>query len=139
MHTHLLVPVLLYAFWALLLVLSLGLWRTIQVVRGTHRANEFTAGVPHGADLYWRLNRAHMNTVENLPIFASVVVAGALMGAQHAAVEPLVWGVLALRVAQTTVHLSSGSAQAVVLRATCFFAQCLGLSALVILLVGVHA
>ena len=44
----------------------------------------FAAGVPHGSDAYWRLNRAHLNTLENLPIFAAIVLSGWVVGMESA-------------------------------------------------------
>src|SRR5947208_16210155 len=65
-----------FAAWAMLLVIAITVARVSQVLRGQKRPNEFPSGVPHGGDRYWRLNRAHLNTVENLPIFAALVLTG---------------------------------------------------------------
>jgi uncharacterized MAPEG superfamily protein len=72
-----LAALVLHAAWVLVLVLAIGAWRMGQVFAGQKKANEFPSGTQHGSDAYWRLNRAHMNTVENLPTFAALVL-GAL-------------------------------------------------------------
>jgi hypothetical protein len=50
-------------------LLAIAFARVGAVLTGVKKANEFPSGVPHGGDGYWRLNRAHMNCLENLPIF----------------------------------------------------------------------
>ena len=49
---------ILYALWAIALVLMVAADRILQVIRGEARANSFTAGVPHGSESYWRINRS---------------------------------------------------------------------------------
>ena len=82
--TGALVALLGYATWALLLALAVVSWRSADVLRGKAASNEFQPGIPHGPDLYWRLNRAHLNTLENLPIFGAVVLVGSLAGVEGA-------------------------------------------------------
>ena len=71
-----LVALTFYALWAMFLVISVAAARVHQVVTKGTAITKFTAGVPHGPEGYWRLNRAHMKTNENLPIFAAVVLTG---------------------------------------------------------------
>jgi uncharacterized MAPEG superfamily protein len=106
--------------WAIALVLAVGLTRVAQVLAGKKRSNEFTSGVPHGGDLYWRLNRAHINTVENLPVFAALTLTAALM---HVDVGTIAAVALGARVVQSLVHISSGSVIAVNVRFTAFATQ----------------
>jgi len=113
----------LYALWAMFLVLSVGAVRVGQVVRGKAHAGSFTPGVPHGPERYWRLNRAHMNTTENLPIFATVVFAGWAAGAIDPAFNALAMTVVAARAVQSLIHISSGSVQAINMRFTAFAVQ----------------
>lgn len=110
-----------FAAWALLLVLSIGLIRSGQVLLGMKRSNEFPSGTPHGGDAYWRLNRAHVNAVENLPIFAALVISAQLL---HVEVLLLAKIVLVARVAQSLIHISSGRSLAVSARFTAFVVQC---------------
>lgn len=106
----------LFALWAMTLVLAVGLWRVTLVFSGRAGAASFTPGSPHGGDTYWRLNRAHMNAVENLPIFGSLVLAGSYLQVPDAAFQLLPSLVLYARVAQSLIHVASGSGFAVTLR-----------------------
>lgn len=112
-----------FAAWAVVLVLLIGMVRVTQVLTRQKRANEFPAGQPHGSDMYWRLNRAHMNTLENLPIFGSIVVVGALLGVGSPLFATLAQVVLGARVAQSLIHVTSGGVVAVNARFTAFFTQ----------------
>ncbi len=106
-----------FAAWAIILGLSVVSWRTVLTLMGANKANEFPAGERHGTDLYWRLNRAHLNTLENLPIMAAVVFVAWAAGAITPVVESLAqWAVVA-RLSQSLTHIISGSALAVSLRA----------------------
>ncbi len=120
-----LIALILYALWAMFLVLSVGAVRVGQVVGGKASPTGFPAGVPHGPEPYWRLNRAHMNTVENLPIFATVVLTGWAANAISPAFNMLAVIVVSARAAQSLIHISSGSVHAVNLRFTAFTVQLL--------------
>ena len=112
-----------FVAWNLLLVLALAVTRISQVVAGRKQPNEFPAGVPHGGDAYWRLNRAHLNCVENLPLFASVIAVGTFAELKDPLFSTLSRVYLGARVAQTLAHLSSGSSLAVNLRFTFYLVQ----------------
>lgn len=114
-----------YAGWALGLAFAVITWRTLEVLRGDKQANEFPASAPHGSDLYWRLNRAHLNTLENLPIFGAVVVVGVLLEVASLGFHHGAGGVLVARIAQSVAHVSGGSAGAVKVRAGFYLAQLL--------------
>lgn len=113
----------LYALWAMFLVLSIGAVRVHQVIWGQTHPASFTAGVPHGPEPYWRLNRAHMNTTENLPIFATVVLAGWAASAIDPVFNALAMTVVSARAVQSLIHISSGSVQAINMRFTAFAVQ----------------
>ena len=118
-----LIALTFYAMWAMVLVLSVGAVRVHQVVVGGAHPGSFTAGVPHGPEPYWRLNRAHMNTIENLPIFATVVLTGWAAGAIDPTFSLLAWIVVAARAVQSLIHISSGSVRAINTRFTAFGVQ----------------
>ncbi len=117
-----------FAAWTLLLVVAVAAARVMQVVAGEKRPDEFTAGVPHGGDAYWRLNRAHLNCVENLPLFASVVTVGTFAGITWPLFGTLAQVYLGARIVQSVIHISSGSVLAVNTRFAAFLVQifCLG-------------
>ena len=112
-----------FVAWTLLLLTGIGVSRVSQVLSGARKPNEFPSGVPHGGDAYWRLNRAHLNCVENLPLFASVVLIATVAGIQSGVLEVLARVVLGARVGQSIAHVSSGSNMAVNVRFAFFLTQ----------------
>jgi uncharacterized MAPEG superfamily protein len=125
-----LAALLLFAVWGLLLVISIGMWRLVQVATQGKGPGDFPAGTPHGSDAYWRLNRAHLNVSENLPFFGAVVLAGAYLQVQDLAFQVLPSVVLYARVAQSLIHVASGSRLAVTLRFICYLVQVLSILAM---------
>ena len=117
------VALIFYALWAMFLVLSIGAARVHQVMTGKTGVTGFTSGVPHGTDTYWRLNRAHMNTIENLPIFATVVLAGVAAEAVDPTFNMLAIIVVCARAVQSIIHILSGAAGAINLRFAAFVVQ----------------
>jgi uncharacterized MAPEG superfamily protein len=107
----------------MLLLLGVGFSRVGEVLSGKKKANEFPSGVPHGGDAYWRLNRAHMNCVENLPLFASVVLVATVAGVKAPLLDTLARVYLGARIGQSVTHVSSGSVMAVNVRFTFFLVQ----------------
>jgi uncharacterized MAPEG superfamily protein len=132
--TRPLICLVLFAGWAVALVVLIGASRVVEVLAGRKRSNEFPSGTPHGSDLYWRLNRAQVNTVENLPIFGALVLTGTAIHVATPLFEWLPVVVLAGRLLQTTAHLASGSALAVNVRFTCFVVQIACFAALAVVL-----
>ena len=112
-----------YALWAIALVLMVGADRVLLVLRGEAKANSFTPGVPHGSESYWRINRAHLNTVENLPIFATIVLSAYVVGQGTATFNLLAAIVVCARIVQSIIHILSGSVTAVTLRFAAFGVQ----------------
>ncbi|MFW6027851.1 MAG: MAPEG family protein [bacterium] len=119
---------LIYGLWTLFLAAVVAVWRTSKIVRGEVPADGFPSGEPHGSDAYWRANRAHMNALENLPLFATVALAGVVMDVADLSFGTLALIVAAARIVQSSVHLNSGSAKAVNLRFTAWIVQliCMG-------------
>lgn len=120
----------LFAVWSLALVLAVGAWRIVDVLSGRKKPNEFTPGAPHGTDAYWRLNRAHLNATENLPIFGAFVLAGVYLQVPDTAFQILPSLVLYARITQTIIHVSSGSTLAVTLRLLAFAVQVVSMLAI---------
>jgi uncharacterized MAPEG superfamily protein len=107
---------LLFVAWTVALLLSVGALRVWRVQTGAARPGDFPAGVPHGGGRYWRLNRAHLNCVEFLPLFAAVVLTGAVLGVDNDWVDRLA--------------VASGAGHAVLVRFTFFTVQVLSLIAM---------
>ncbi len=112
-----------FVFWTLLLLLGVGASRVATVMRGQAEPTSFPAGVPHGGDMYWRLNRAHLNCLENLPLFTAVILTAFVTGLESATIDMLSRVYIGARVAQSVTHISSGSATAINIRFGFFLVQ----------------
>lgn len=112
-----------YAFWAILLVLFVVTLRSAQVMAGAKKLTDFPSGQRHGSDFEWRANRAHANAVENLPIFAAVVLAGSVLEVPGDLFGLLAVAVLAFRILQSLIHLTSGTGVALMLRFSAYAVQ----------------
>lgn len=113
----------------LVLVGTVGVSRVSAVIRKKARANEFNPTVPHGSDRYQRCMRAHLNCVENLPVFAALVLLGSVLAIPSELFQLLAFAVLPARVLQTAAHVASGRNRAVLVRFSFFTVQlcCFGL------------
>ena len=80
-------------------------------------------GRPDDGLLIWRLFRAHCNALENLPLFASVVLIGTFRGVSGVAFDGLSIVYLAARVMQSAVHVLPGGGIAGNRRAIFFWIQ----------------
>lgn len=112
-----------FVFWTILLVFGLGFVRVTAVLRREKQPNEFPLGTQDNADLHWRLNRAHLNCVENLPLFAAVVLIGALVGTTSTTLDNLARVFMVARICQSLVHIASVSNAAVTVRFTFYVIQ----------------
>jgi uncharacterized MAPEG superfamily protein len=114
-----------FAGWTVLLTLIMATNRMVNFFGGAKiPINKFS---PSGEDLPGfghRITRAHMNCVENLPVFAALVAVAGLSG-QFGIMEATAMYVLYARIAQSVVHMISTSPAMVWVRATFFFAQVL--------------
>ena len=106
-----------FAAWTLLLVLGgIGGPRISAVLRKQARPNSFNPAVPHGSERYQRSMRAHLNCVENLPIFAALVLLGGAVAIPGSLFQLTALTVLPARVLQTLAHVASGRSRAVLVR-----------------------
>lgn len=116
----------LLAFTALtiaLAVIYVG-YRTALVLSRRAPANSWTQGAPSHEDPAWviRFQNAHLNCLENLPLYAAVVL-GAYVSGQLSLLEGLAWIYFGARVAQVLIHVISTSPTFVFLRANVWFVQ----------------
>ena len=117
------IALVFYALWAIALVLMIAADRMLLILRGQVKNTEFLSGVPHGNESYWRINRAQLNAVENLPIFAAIVLTAWIAGAESHLFNLLAVIVLAFRIIQSIVHIVSGTSLATWFRTTAFAVQ----------------
>jgi uncharacterized MAPEG superfamily protein len=108
-----------FTAWTLLLVLIVFGWRGIAIVIQGRKANSWTRGQQTGEDPAFvrRVEHAHANSLENLPIFAVIVLAAAAMN-KSAVTDHWAMYVLYARVAQSVTHLIGIGHWLVMLRAT---------------------
>ena len=125
-----------FVFWTVFLVLAIAGVRVTQVVSGSAAVNAFPSGQPHGGDAYWRLNRAHINCLENLPLFGAVVLVGHVTGLSTGMFATLAEVYVAARVLQSMIHVASGSVVAVNARFVCFVVQIVSLLAMADMIVN---
>ena len=123
---------LAFAAWGMLLLYCIGFVRVTTVMKGAKKPNEFPGGVQHGGDRYWRLNRAHMNVVENIGWFGAIVLIGTLTGVASSAWSWLPVVVVCARVVQSLIHISSGRNLAVNFRFTAFLVQHLAMLGMIV-------
>jgi uncharacterized MAPEG superfamily protein len=113
-----------FVTWTMLLVLcGIGMPRITAVLLKQARANSFNAAVVHGSERYQRTMRAHANCVENLPIFAALVLLGSVVGMPGWLFQAAAFSVLPARILQTLVHIASGRNRAVLARFVFFTVQ----------------
>lgn len=125
---------LLFTAWTLLLIILVFAYRGVRVLSGT-KINSWPRGSGPAQtgdpDIIKRVVDAHANCLENLPIFAVLVLAAAAVG-KSAAIDPLGIYVLYARLGQSIVHLIGTSVPLVLIRATFWAVQ---LAVFVIMLV----
>ena len=97
---------LAFAAWTLLALFgSVGWYRWSRILTGRAQINEFTPDVPHGSDWYRRAMRAHANCIENLPIYAAIVIAIIATGMRGRGLDALAIILLVARICQTVTHI----------------------------------
>ncbi|HYV56296.1 MAG TPA: MAPEG family protein [Candidatus Nitrosopolaris sp.] len=92
--------------WTVTLVLALTMVRLRHLKEGGS-VRDF--GVPDDRRLVWRLFRAHANALENLPLFAAVVLVATVAGRSGAVLDALAGIYLCARIAQSIVHVRPGA------------------------------
>lgn len=95
-----------FTAWTLFLVILVFAWRGYAILLGGRRADSWTRGkvVDNDPAVMARIQNAHLNCLENLPIFAVIVLAAAALN-KNSIVAPYAAYVLYARVAQSLVHI----------------------------------
>ena len=117
--------VLLFAAWTLVLMFIYVNYRVLLTLTFKKPANSWSR-VAADADpaFVQRAHHAHLNCVENLPVFAAIVLAAAALGKSPVVDAVAAW-VLYLRLAQSITHLIGTTAALVFIRANFFLLQAL--------------
>lgn len=127
-----------FALWTLLILFAtVGVYRWSRIFTGRTRVSAWTAEPGEGGGFYPRAMRAHMNCVENLPVFGAIVYASDKAGVETGLMSALALFVLAARIAQSAVHIAFTQTDAVVLvRFGFYVTQILAMIAMAIIVLG---
>lgn len=111
-----------FVAWTLFLLVLMEVIRSWLVATKVVPANGFNPDNSNLSPFMQRLARAHANCLEGLPIFGGLMLIAVVAG-KSAVTDPLAFALLAARIVQSLIHLSSLSAMAVSLRFTAFAVQ----------------
>jgi uncharacterized MAPEG superfamily protein len=120
-----------FVVWTVALVVALTIARLRHLASGGS-VRDF--GIPDDRRLIWRLYRAHVNCLENLPLFAAVVLVAAVVGRRDAILDVLAVTYLSARVGQSLSHAAPGAGLRFNVRFGFFAAQLVCLVAFVVVL-----
>lgn len=114
---------LLFAAWTLAMMLASRAYRLTLMSTFQKPSNVFPRGIPNEDPAFFvRAEHAHLNCLENLPVFGAIVLAAFMMG-QIAVVDAVAGYIILARVAQSVTHLIGTSVLLVWIRATFFIIQ----------------
>lgn len=124
-----------FALWTLLILFgAVGVYRWSRILTGRTRISHWTADPDAGSGIYPRAMRAHMNCIENLPVFGAIVFAADHLGLQNPLLGGLSLAVLAARVAQSLIHICLTQTDRVVfIRFGFYFAQIVAMIAMAVI------
>jgi len=114
-----------FAGWTLLILFAtVGIYRWSRILTGRASVREWRADEEQGSDWYRRAMRAHMNCIENLPVYAAIVVAIMASGVSGPWLDGLAIALLALRVVHSLWHIALSQTEVVAsIRFALYFAQ----------------
>lgn len=117
--------VIAFASWTLsVLMFGVGTRRWYLIL--SHRAalTSFPADMAHGNTAYRRAMRAHANCVENLPVYAAIVLSAEAARLVPLHMDTLALAVIACRITQSCIHmLLPETNSTIAVRFSFFFAQ----------------
>jgi uncharacterized MAPEG superfamily protein len=108
--------------WTLLLLVLMETIRSKLVLTGEVPANGFNPENSNLSPFMQRLARAHANCLEGLPIFGGLMLLAVVAG-KSSVTDSLAYVLLAARIVQSTIHLTSTSSAAVTARFAAFAIQ----------------
>ena len=114
-----------FAGWTLAVLMgSIGVYRWSRILTGRATMAEWRADATQGSEWYQRAMRAHMNCVENLPVYSAAALAAALAGVSGRDIDILAITFLAARIGQSLVHITRPQTEPVArLRFGLYFVQ----------------
>ncbi len=112
---------LLFAAWTILMVLLFGFYRWKSVFTGTVPKGGFPSDVPPKDGWYRRALQAHKNCVENLAVYAAIVVALSFSGLDTPVLNNLAIAVIVARVMQSLIHVFMNQTRPIIMVRFTFF------------------
>jgi len=95
-----------FASWTLLILFAtVGVYRWNRILTGRTAIAAWRADEQQGGEWYRRAIRAHMNCVENLPIYTAIVVALLAARVTNPILDGLAIAILVARISQSVIHL----------------------------------
>ena len=96
-----------FATWTLLILFTtVGVYRWSRILTGRAAVAAWRADEQQGSDSYRRAVRAHMNCVENLPVYTAIVVAMLATRVMSPILDGLAITMLVARICQSLIHVS---------------------------------
>ena len=130
---------LVFVLWTMsILAFGLFLARVRAVMRGELHIEDIRSEVPQLSERYQRIHRAHLNCLETLPLFATVVLVGHVTGVRSPAIDVLAAVLVGLRVVQSLAHIHSMKGRAARIRVAAYFFQPPCLLAMTVLVAAHH-
>ena len=116
-----------FSGWTLIVLFgTVGVYRWSRILSGRATVCEWRADEVQGSEWYRRGMRAHVNCIENLPVYAGIVVCATAAGVTGPVMDGLALTLLAARLLQTMTHvLLTQTDRIASLRFAFFFAQIL--------------
>lgn len=123
---------LAFAVWTILLLFgSVGVYRWSRILTGRSDVKHWRADETQGNERYRRAMRAHMNCVENLPVYTALVVALVATGMDRPVIDALALILIAARIIQSVVHIALEQTNLIAaIRFAMFFIQCISMLAM---------
>ena len=128
-----LLSLLAFAMWTIGLVgFGIGPMRFRAMARKEIEGHQIRAEKAHEqlSERYQRLHRAHLNCVENLPVFAAIVLVAHVSGVRSGAFDALAVAVVVLRICQSVSHIVAGRGLMLTTRFSAFVLQLLAMVAM---------
>ena len=122
-----------FATWTLLILFAtVGVYRWSRILTGRTAIAAWRADEMQGTEWYRRAIRAHMNCVENLPIYTAIVVALLAARVTSPLLDGLAIVILLARICQSLIHLLMEQTNTVAsIRFAFYFAQAVSMMAMV--------
>jgi uncharacterized MAPEG superfamily protein len=95
-----------FTLWTIFLLLAtVGVYRWRRILAGTVAISKFVSGDDLGNEWYGRAMRAHANCIENLPVFAALIIAAGLQDMDSSLFDVMAVVILTARIAQSLIHV----------------------------------